>query len=111
MPSLRLRELNPDNTENLSGLGHAYAGAENRAEAEKVIAQMKAMSAKRYVSPYGIVVIYAGLDEKDQAFAFLQKAPDERSYFMAVYLPTDARLDGLRDDARFAELKRSVGLP
>lgn len=30
---------------------------------------------------------------------------------MAVYLPTDARLDGLRDDARFKGFERKVGLP
>jgi len=64
-----------------------------------------------YVSPYGIAVIYAGLGDKEQAFAWLERAFKERSYFMAVYLTTDARLDVLHADPRFADLRKRVGLP
>jgi len=72
---------------------------------------LKESSQHSYVSPYSFAVIYAGLGEKDQAFAWLETAFNERSYFMAVYLPTDARLDSLRADPRFAALKRRVGIP
>jgi serine/threonine-protein kinase len=104
-------ELDKDNTEILSGLGHAYAVAGNKTEAQKVLDQLKGLSEHSYVSPYGLAVIYAGLKEKDQAFAWLERAFNERSYFMAVYFPTDARLDTLRADPRFAVLKRRVGIP
>ncbi|HEY6766155.1 MAG TPA: hypothetical protein VI386_15475 [Candidatus Sulfotelmatobacter sp.] len=53
----------------------------------------------------------AGLGEKDQAFAWLDRAYKDRSYYLADYLPTDARLDNLRSDPRFAERRRRVGLP
>jgi serine/threonine protein kinase/tetratricopeptide (TPR) repeat protein len=99
------------NTEIWSALGHAYAVSGNRAEAQKVLDHLKGLSAHSYVSPYSSAVIYAGLGEKDQAFAWLERAYQERSYFMAVYLTTDARLDSLHADSRFVELRRRVGLP
>jgi serine/threonine protein kinase/Tfp pilus assembly protein PilF len=99
------------NTEIWTGLGHAYAVSGNKAEAQKVLDHLKELSAHSYVSPYGIAVIYAGLGDKDQAFAWLERALIERSYFMAVYLTTDARLDVLHADPRFADLRKRVGLP
>jgi len=56
-------------------------------------------------------VIYVGLGEKDEAFAWLNRAYEERSYILAEYLTTDARLDTLHSDPRFAELVRRIGLP
>jgi eukaryotic-like serine/threonine-protein kinase len=99
------------NTEIWSALGHAYAVSGKRAEAQKVLDHLKGSSAHSYVSPYSSAVIYAGLGEKDQAFVWLERAYQERSYFMAVYLTTDARLDSLHTDSRFVELRRRVGLP
>jgi tetratricopeptide (TPR) repeat protein len=107
----RALELDNDNTEIWSGLGHAYALSGNKAEAQKVLNHLKELSEHSYVSPYSFAVIYAGLGEKDLAFAWLERAFNERSYFMPVYLPTDARLDNLRSDPRFAALLRRVGLP
>jgi hypothetical protein len=56
-------------------------------------------------------VIYAGLGEKDEAFTWLNRAYDDRSYTLVEYLTTDARLDSLRSDSRFDELRRRIGLP
>ena len=107
----RALEVEKDNTEIWSGLGHAYALSGNRAEAQKVLDHLKELSAHSWVAPYNVAVIYAGLGEKDQAFALLDRAYKDRSYYLAVYLPTDERLDNLRSDPRFAELRRHVGLP
>ena len=71
----------------------------------------KKISAQSYVAPYNVAVIYAGLGEKDQVFDWLDQAYKERSYYMAVYLTTDARLDSFRSDPRFVELRQKVGLP
>jgi eukaryotic-like serine/threonine-protein kinase len=99
------------NTELWAGLGHAYAVSGNKAKAQKVLEQLKQLSAKRYVAPYNVAVIYAGLGENDEAFRWLQRAYDERSYVLAEYLNTDSRLDDLRSDPRFGELRRAIGLP
>ena len=103
--------LDKDNTEIWSGLGHAYALSGNKSEAQKVLSHLNELSSRNYVSPYSRAIIYAGLGEKDQVFAWLDRAFQERSYFLAVYLPTDSRLDSLHADPRFVDLKRRVGLP
>jgi tetratricopeptide (TPR) repeat protein len=100
-----------DNAETLSGLAHGYATAGKTADAQKVLADMKTLAEHGYVSPYNFALVYAGLGDKEQAFYWFDKALEERSYFMAVYLPTDARLDPLHSDPRFAALKQKVGLP
>ncbi len=107
----RALELEKENPEIWSGLGHAYALSGNRIEAQRVLDHLKELSVHSYVAPYDFAVIYAGLGEKDQAVAWLNRAYAERSYYMPVYLTTDARLDGLRSDPRFADLLRRVGLP
>ena len=100
-----------DNIELWSGLGHSYAISGNRAEAQKVLDHLQEMSTHRYIAPYNVAVIYAGLGKKDEAFAWLNRAYDARSYLLAVYLNTDPRLDALRSDARFTDLRRRIGLP
>ena len=107
----RALELEEDNAEIWSGLGHAYALSGKRAEAQKVLEHLKAVSAHNWVAPYNIAVIYAGLGEKEQAFAFLDQAYKDRSYYLPTYLATDARIDSLRSDPRFVELRKRVGLP
>jgi serine/threonine-protein kinase len=104
-------ELEKDNTETWSSLGYAYAVAGKRAEAQKIIDHLKEMSAHNWVAPYNVAVIYAGLGEKEQAFALLEQAFKDRSYYLPEYLPTDERLDTLRSDPRFGDLLRRVGLP
>jgi eukaryotic-like serine/threonine-protein kinase len=103
--------IDNDNTEIWSGLGHAYALSRNKAEAQKVLSHLNELSAISYVAPYSRAIIYAGLGNNDQVFASLDQAYQERSYFLAVYLPTDSRLDSLHADPRFVDLKRRVGLP
>ena len=56
-----------------------------------------------------MALIYIGLGEKDQAFAWLDKAYAERCDFL-VYLPTDPMADPLRSDPRFLALLGRLGL-
>ncbi|MDQ3041931.1 MAG: tetratricopeptide repeat protein, partial [Acidobacteriota bacterium] len=51
----------------------------------------------------------APLGNKDKAFEYLEKAYQRRELWM-FYLQVDPRLDSLRDDPRFDELVRRVGL-
>ncbi len=92
-----------------AALGHAYAVAGRRAEAQEVLDRLIELSKQRYVSSYQIATIYAGLGETDQAFAWLEKAYGERNNWLA-YLKVDPIFDGLRSDSRFAALVRRVGL-
>ena len=91
-------------------LGHAYAVAGKRAEASKVLADLQSQSKERYVSPYFIALIYTGLGDKDQAFAWLNKAYEERHPYVN-HLDVEPVFDTLRSDPRFEDLLRRVGLP
>jgi tetratricopeptide (TPR) repeat protein len=90
-------------------LGHAYAAANRRAEAEATLGQLAAQAKQRYVPPYPIAAIYAALGEKDEAFAWLEKAYEGRDSWMD-YLKLDPRFDSLRSDVRFGDLLRGMNL-
>jgi len=94
----------------VAALGHAYAVAGNRREAEKILQTLSDRAKESYVSPFDVALIYAALGEKDKAFALLDKAVAERSTFL-VYSKWEPRLDPLRSDPRFQELLRRIGLP
>jgi eukaryotic-like serine/threonine-protein kinase len=93
----------------LAGLGHVYAVSGKKSEALAVLDELKKLSAQEYVPGPSIALIYAGLGEKDQAFAWLEKGYEERSFQMQ-WLKAEPRWDSLRSDPRFAGLVRRVGL-
>jgi adenylate cyclase len=90
-------------------LAHAYAVSGNREAAQKIIAELQQLARSKYVSSFQIAAIYAGLGEKDQAFAWLEKAYEERADGL-VNLKAEQRFDSLRSDPRFTDLARRVGL-
>jgi serine/threonine-protein kinase len=91
-------------------LGRVYAVSGKRAEARKVLEELNEVSKQFYVSPYNIALIYAGLGEKDQALAWLERAFAERSTWMP-YLKVDPWLDSLRSEPRFQDLLRRMNFP
>jgi TolB-like protein/DNA-binding winged helix-turn-helix (wHTH) protein/Tfp pilus assembly protein PilF len=91
-------------------LGHALAVAGRRAEARTVLEGLTQLSSSRYVSPYSVALVHAGLGDRDQALAWLDKAYAERSDYMP-YLGLEPMLDSLRSDPRFDALVRRVGVP
>jgi eukaryotic-like serine/threonine-protein kinase len=93
----------------LAALGHTYAVWGRRAEAERVLNELKESSKQGYISPYGIAAIHAGLGEKDQAFIWLEKAYEERSGWL-IWLRAEPISDPLRSDPRFQDLLRRIGL-
>lgn len=84
----------------LAMLGHTYAISGNRSEALRVITDLQYEAESRYISPYDLAVIHAGLGDVDAAFRELEAALEDRSAWM-VFLQVDPRLDPLRDDPRF----------
>jgi serine/threonine protein kinase/Tfp pilus assembly protein PilF len=92
-----------------AALGHAYGVAGARDLAAEALDRLEDQSLRQYTPAYDRAVIYAGLDDRDRAFEWLERAYDERSSWMS-YLRVEPRLDVLRSDARFAALLRKVGL-
>lgn len=91
-------------------LGYAYAKSGRREEARKLLAQLKELSKRRYVASYWIAMIYVGLDEKDEAFAWLEKAYQERSWWL-LWIKMDPMVDSLRPDSRFIDLTGRIRFP
>ena len=92
-----------------SGLGHIYAVSGKSREARTVLDELKQLSQKEYVPADGIALIYAGLGDKEAAFAWLEKAYEEHAFKMA-FLKVEPRWDNLRADPRYRDLLRRIGL-
>ena len=94
----------------LAALGHAYALAGKRDEAHKMLNMLKEKARDRYVSAYDVAVVYAGLGDANATFDWLDKAFLERSTWL-IHVKWDERFIALRQDPRFDQLLRRIGLP
>ena len=99
----------PDSPPILGALGHAYGLAGMKPEAEKILSQLTELNRKRYVSPFYIAIVYAGLHENAKALDWLERAYGDRSNAI-IFLRVDPELEGLRFDPRFQNLLRRLGL-
>ncbi len=95
--------LSGDSPDEPAELGRAYARSGRKAEARKIIDDLKEQSKRKYVAPTIIAALHAELGEHDEAFVWLDKAFDERD-FILVLLKVEPIFDGLRSDARFGAL-------
>ena len=93
----------------MAAIGNIYGLSHQSREALKILGELKELSKHKYVTSYGVALVYAGLGENDQAFAWLNKGYAERTHWL-VWLKLDPRWDSLRSDPRFTELLRHVGL-
>lgn len=91
-------------------IAHLHSVSGKKSEAEKALTKLTKESGGRYVNPYEIALIHAGLGLLDKAVAWLDTAFHERSD-MLVYLGVDRRLDSIRRDARFTDIVRRIGIP
>jgi tetratricopeptide (TPR) repeat protein len=94
----------------IGAVGYAYARSGRKDEARKMLAGLKELSIRRYVAPYWIAMIYVGLGDNDEAVTWLEKAYQERSWWL-IFIKMDPMVDSLRSDARFIDLMRRIGFP
>jgi TolB-like protein/DNA-binding winged helix-turn-helix (wHTH) protein/Tfp pilus assembly protein PilF len=93
-----------------SALANAYARSGNRAEAERILANLLRESKKQYVSPYYFAVVYVGLHRPDEALDWLEKAFADRSNGL-VFMKVEPGLDDLRSNSRFIALQQKLKFP
>lgn len=86
-----------------ASLGFAYASAGRRAEAQAILSRLKALSKRRYVSALYMAIVHTGLNDKDRAVEYLNKAYDNRHPGL-VLIRVDPIFDNLRSDERFKQL-------
>lgn len=100
-----------DNPQVAASLAHVYAVSARRADAERALADLFELSKRRYISPYDIAAVYAGLGDREQTLAWLEKAYQDRCGWLPLWLYSDPRFDAVRSDARFRDLLQRIGRP
>jgi tetratricopeptide (TPR) repeat protein len=102
-------ELAPGDANYLAALGHVYASSGNIATAHKILDTLFIENKTVPVSPFFFALVYAGLNDKEKALEWLQKAYEEKSGSVR-YLKMEPRLQNLRNDPRYIELMKKIGL-
>ena len=93
-----------------AALAHTLGQAGRNKEALQILDDLTELAGQRYVAPYFLAGIHIGLGDPDRAIEYLEKSWEEHSQWL-LYLHIDPSMDGLRDNSRFRDLLRRVGLP
>jgi len=93
----------------IASLGYAYAKAGNPEEARKALAELQERAKQGQGTEHSLAIIYAGLGEKDQALAALERASETGDSLLPL-IKVDPFFDGLRSDPRFTDLLRRMNL-
>ena len=101
--------LSASNSKPLSLSAYTLAAAGRVSEARAVLSEMEEGSRVRYVPPYAIALVHAGLNDDRRAFEFLEQAAMMRDAHL-IYVIVDPKWDRLRQARRFQELLRRSGL-
>lgn len=91
-------------------LAHTLAVVGRRTEASTILAELRAMSPRTYVSPYNLALVATALDDTRGALDYLDAAVRERANLL-VWSKVDPRLDVVRSEPRFREVMRALQLP
>jgi TolB-like protein/DNA-binding winged helix-turn-helix (wHTH) protein/Flp pilus assembly protein TadD len=92
-----------NNSKAMATRAHMLARTGKVQEAREILRTLEAVSRERYVPPYAIALVYAGLGEDDAVFRALDHAYAERDVHL-IFLPADPKWDRYRDDPRFKAL-------
>ena len=102
--------LSQGGADSLALLGYSHARLGERGQALRMLHELTAASKKSFVPAFFFALVYAGLEDNDQAFTWLERAYNER-YTRFAYLKLEALWDPLRSDQRFSVMVRRVGIP
>jgi TolB-like protein/DNA-binding winged helix-turn-helix (wHTH) protein/Flp pilus assembly protein TadD len=94
-------------TTSTSSLAYAYAVSGRRNEALKILSDLKSQPSEKFSNAPEIALVYIGLDDKDQAMAWLEKGYAERFNPGVLMRPL---FFPLRSDPRFQDLLHRIGL-
>lgn len=102
--------LSAGNSETVSMVGYALARSGDRAGAQAALAELLERGAKQYVPPFNVAMLYNGLGDVDNTFAWLEKAYADRDVRL-TFLKIERKWDPLRADERFIDLTKRMALP
>jgi TolB-like protein len=95
------------NSEALSVAGYVHAVSGELGEAKRKLQQLQEEKSRRYVPPYNLALVFAGLKETDAALSWLEQAFEDRDVHMTFLL--DHKWNALRSDQRFSSLLQRTG--
>jgi TolB-like protein/DNA-binding winged helix-turn-helix (wHTH) protein/Flp pilus assembly protein TadD len=90
-------------------LARAYGHAGRRSQALRLIDELSRRRQKGYVPTAAFVQAYVGLGDYDEAFAWFERAYEEKSNILQ-WIKVEPFPDAMRNDPRFADLIHRVGL-
>jgi serine/threonine-protein kinase len=105
----RARALSDDTPDLVAATAAAYARAGRHREARDALRMLTALRTgkTRYVSAYALALVHTALGDRDEAFAWLDRAVEERAWGIC-FVDQEADLDPLRADPRFAVLTARI---
>jgi TolB-like protein/DNA-binding winged helix-turn-helix (wHTH) protein/Flp pilus assembly protein TadD len=109
--ALRITEQFSDaNTKMLSLRGYLLSKLGRTSEAREVLSTLETVARERYVPPYSMALVRAGLGDRDAALQWLERAFQVRDVHL-VFLVVDPKWDPYRADPRFEALLARCGFP
>ncbi len=87
------------------GFAHAAAGRED--QAKKVLEELPSISEHSYASSYYAAALFEALEDRDRAFQWLERAVQERDFWL-MCLNADPIMEDLRTDSRYPALREKI---
>ncbi len=104
----QISAMSPGHQMIIAALGHAFAAGGKKEDAENMLELLQDKAKGQYVASYCFAAIYAGLEQRDQSIAWLERAYHDRDGLL-LFLAVDPRFDKLRTDIRFMRLLKQIG--
>ncbi len=102
-------ELNRSQTNSLALESYALAKLGRRDEARKILDELVSRSRREYVPQYHIAVAYAGLGDRENTLAWLEKGYTEKDPRM-LWLRSEYFWNDMRSEPRFKDLMKKLRL-
>ena len=100
--------LSGQNSKPISLTGYILARSGRTAEARDLLGALDTASRHRYIPPYALALVHAGLGDADAVFEWLDRAHTARDVHL-MFLTVDVKWDRYRTDPRFADLLARCG--
>jgi DNA-binding winged helix-turn-helix (wHTH) protein/tetratricopeptide (TPR) repeat protein len=88
--------------------GYVFGKLGRTEEAQNVLQTLLAIARERYVPPYAMAMVHAGLGQLELALQWLERCYDARDVHL-IFLTMDPKWDPLRSEPRFSNLLRRCG--
>ena len=100
--------LSSQNSKSISLTGYILGRSGRTTEARDLLGALEMASRQRYVPPYALALVHAGLGDANATFEWLDRAYAARDVHL-MFLTVDVKWDRYRADPRFGDLLSRCG--